>query len=674
MNFIGTLDFVDSISDFGALELSGAVDVVTQRINGTTYVYVSGKQDDGIQVLSLANDGTLTTVTSISNATGLGLDDVGSLSTVQVGDEFFLIASGSRSDALTTFRIDDDGAGTDGHLVPVETYFNYPGTGEPTDGSGLLDFSYHHVTAKVGGTHYVVAVAYNSDALSVYRVESDGQLARTDFVLDSDSGDFRLDGPDGVAVHEVAGKTFVFVGSEGDDGISVFSLSNAGTLTNVFNGNIGGSSTTYNASEIQVLDYNGDTYAVFINRQTDQVITYEVKNNGQLQFVSETDRYIDGNFSDMYFTESFDVDGVPYLLMSAADQSTLLVLSFDASGEMNIVQTIKDVVELDNLQDMTVQKMGDRTFVLVTSHDNASVGVFEIGANNDAIVGTAEADRIVGMLGDDDLIGRQGNDELIGGLGDDVLSGRIGNDKLDGGDGQDVLVGGLGNDVLLGGSGSDILKGGKGKDTLSYALSDAAVTVDLQAGTVSGGHGAGDIFVQMENVTGSAFGDIITGSNGANKLTGLSGNDSVHGGGGKDKLSGGGGNDKLWGDALKDVIDGGAGNDALYGGSGNDVLRGGAGNDTLHGETGKDKLTGNLGADTFVFSNNLGSDEITDFVAGTDKIDLSAISSITNMTELTSAAFTTGGNTLIFVDGGPDSITILNVTENELSASDFIFV
>jgi Ca2+-binding RTX toxin-like protein len=56
------------------------------------------------------------------------------------------------------------------------------------------------------------------------------------------------------------------------------------------------------------------------------------------------------------------------------------------------------------------------------------------------------------------------------------------------------------------------------------------------------------------------------------------------------------------------------------------VLTGNSGANTIDGGLGKDTLTGGAGADTFVFGTKLGltnTDTITDFVSGTDKIQLS---------------------------------------------------
>lgn len=87
----------------------------------------------------------------------------------------------------------------------------------------------------------------------------------------------------------------------------------------------------------------------------------------------------------------------------------------------------------------------------------------------------------------------------------------------------------------------------------------------------------------------------------------------------------------------KDTLTGTPGNDVIIGKAGADTLNGGAGDDVLDGGAGRDVLTGGPGADTFRFSDvrdsyrnyNSGGinagDIITDFVTGSDRLDLSGL-------------------------------------------------
>lgn len=65
---------------------------------------------------------------------------------------------------------------------------------------------------------------------------------------------------------------------------------------------------------------------------------------------------------------------------------------------------------------------------------------------------------------------------------------------------------------------------------------------------------------------------------------------------------------------------------SLTGTAGRDTLVGTPGDDVITGLAGADRLTGGEGRDTFVYTSlRDGSDTITDFVPGTDRIDLSAV-------------------------------------------------
>lgn len=175
------------------------------------------------------------------------------------------------------------------------------------------------------------------------------------------------------------------------------------------------------------------------------------------------------------------------------------------------------------------------------------------------------------------------NEILVGRDRDSTLKGHDGDDILIGGSGDDVLDGGWGDDILAGGAGDDTLIGGAGNDTASYIEATGGVRVSLAeslAGQAQNTGGAGtDRLTGLENLIGSLHDDELTGNAGSNVLVGLDGDD---------RLSGMGGDD------------------ILIGGSGDDVLTGGA------------------GRDSFVWlAGDSGTDRVTDFEAGQDRLDLS---------------------------------------------------
>ena len=119
---------------------------------------------------------------------------------------------------------------------------------------------------------------------------------------------------------------------------------------------------------------------------------------------------------------------------------------------------------------------------------------------------------------------------VTGGTGNDTITGSAGDDHLYGGAGNDTISGLAGNDTIAGGAGADTLDGGTGTDTVDYSASSAGVTVNLtNAGAQSGGDAAGDILSNFENITGSAFADVLTGDANANVISGGAGNDTIAG-------------------------------------------------------------------------------------------------------------------------------------------------
>ena len=192
-------------------------------------------------------------------------------------------------------------------------------------------------------------------------------------------------------------------------------------------------------------------------------------------------------------------------------------------------------------------------------------------AGGDTLAGTSGANTLRGGGGDDLLRGGAGADSLFGDAGadtatyyasaaavtvdlvagtaaggdaqGDTLAGienltgsNTGGDTLTGGSGTNILRGFGGDDLLRGGAGADTLEGGVGTDLASYYNSAAAVTVNLAAGTGSGGDAQGDILVSIENVNGSNFNDTLVGNGAANVLRGLAGRDTFTGGGGADRF------------------------------------------------------------------------------------------------------------------------------------------
>ncbi|MGX7895754.1 hypothetical protein [Tsuneonella sp. HG222] len=288
------------------------------------------------------------------------------------------------------------------------------------------------------------------------------------------------------------------------------------------------------------------------------------------------------------------------------------------------------------------------------------------GSAKDTLQGDDNANRLDGAAGNDILITGKGGDTVIGGSGTDTVSyidsngtvvvnltlgkgynnyadsdtysgienvfGSSYADILIGDEGSNRLTGSFGNDTLIGGLGADVLDGQGDADTVEYSDSIGTVFVNLTLGRGYNNSAEGDVYVDVENVTGSAFADFVIGDAGANRIDGAGGNDTLIGALGADVLVGGAGSDiasyednqgavfvnlasgqgfgnAAQGDTYQGIenVAGSIYNDYLIGDSAANVLTGGAGDDILIGGLGADTLAGGAGFDTASYEDNWGA-------------------------------------------------------------------
>ena len=288
------------------------------------------------------------------------------------------------------------------------------------------------------------------------------------------------------------------------------------------------------------------------------------------------------------------------------------------------------------------------------------------GSGNDIIAGNNAANVIRGNGGNDLIRSLGGNDRILAGNGNDTVYGGYGNDILNGAAGSDGLFANAGDDTLYGFAGDDRLGGGSGDDQILGGIGrDSLFGQDGNDSLV--GEGGFDV---LWAGTGR---DTVNGGEGNDRLGGYHGWDLLFGGAGNDVIFGGDGRDSAFGALGNDTIFGGRDNDTVGGGGGDDILYGAQGNDRILAGLGNDQMSGGAGFDTFVYVG--GADRIRDFNAASanERVDLSAISFITNWWDLSNNHMRSeAGNVIINAFNG-NTLTLLGVNRSDLDASDFIF-
>jgi len=332
---------------------------------------------------------------------------------------------------------------------------------------------------------------------------------------------------------------------------------------------------------------------------------------------------------------------------------------------------------------------------------DALVGIEALlgGGGNDRLTGNAAKNTIEGGPGNDAIDGQGGTDWAVfdsatqpivadlragtaTGAGNDTLvkienlrGGRTA-DELFGDDRANTLVAGFG-DELEGRGGDDVFESSEDPSNwvayVSYASAPGGVSVDTDAGTVTGAAGNDTLRFAPTGFLGSNFDDRIACSNSpgvrACDVRGAGGNDTLLGTPNDDRLEGGTGNDTLDGKAGGDTVNyepgapvnvnfvtgkaTGQGNDTIVsvskvvGSRGNDTIVGAGGTGCLiYGLDGDDRLSS--AGDGCEFRASRGNDTIT----GSNGKDL--IEPDDQGTAYNDIVHAGGGDDVIRGDGGND--------------------
>jgi Ca2+-binding RTX toxin-like protein len=451
--------------------------------------------------------------------------------------------------------------------------------------------------------------------------------SKNDTLIGSTRDDSMYAGAGNDWVYGMGGHDWLF-GGTGDDHLF------GGTGNDVLDGGVGADELD-GGTDIDTVTYAGATSAVYVNLYTGhgywgdaQGDTYASIENvtgsayNDLIYGTDEDNVLNGgagadSVQGMGGNDTLIASGGGDRLYGGADNDTFRLTDslsdYRFYGDSGI-----DTLDLSQLGSGRYVELGGSTYDPGgVSIPGSGVAAFLYSVEN--AIGTAYADTFIGS-----------NDA-------NVIRGGGGNDTIWGGHGIDHLYGDAGDDTIDGGEGADHIDGGEGVDTYVVDFLTPGVT-SLADGTTS----TGDTLVNFENVQGSVVSDIIFGDDNDNVLTGSWGNDEIHGGGG------------------------------------NDTVDGGEESDTIHGDAGNDILTGGADFDTFVFDHNDNgeADVITDFVAGTDKIDLRN-TEIDNWSDLNNgwdgdSMAQVGGDVVIYTSD-EDMVTLLNVQLSSLTQNDFIF-
>ena len=762
--------------------ITGVSQLAQSQIGNSDYLLAVSENGTQIISYSVQNNGSLVARGEFGAAQGLGLAGISDMQQVSLPDGDYVVVAARDSSSLSVLRFEDDGT-----LTPVDHII---------DDLNTRFQNVTALETVTVGTRVFVLAGGADDGISLFELLPGGRLLLQDTVTDNFG--ITLENVSALSATEVNGVLQVFVGSATETGITQFSVdlgpigttrygtngddnltgSSAGEVLSGGDGNDrvdgwagddilldgagrdslrGGAGADIFALEADatldvILDFNPSQDRIDLSawpmlRNIGQITFAATADGAQLTFGDEVLRIISATGQPFAAQEILtpNVIGVTRVPASVPAPSLQMEITGNNGDNLLVGNTLGNLIGglggTDTLSggegaDTLLGGLGSDRLIGGAGRDLASYMGAAAGlladlqfafANTGEAAGDtyAEIEDIEGSAYADDLRGNAANNQVIGGAGNDFLYGR---------DGDDTLWGGDGNDILIGGAGADVLNGGAGWNRISYWTSSVDLLADLQFTFVNTGIAAGDSYIGIQDIQGSAGNDEIRGNNYNNNIWGNAGNDVLYGRDGDDRLFGYIGDDTLSGNKGADLLNGGdgidrasywtatagvtadlltpwvntgeaagdtyvqieelqgsgyddilrgddaangiwgaAGNDLIVGRGGNDYLNAHIGRDTLDGGAGDDTLHGGGDADTFVF--NAGRDVILDFRNDLDEIQLDTAlwggQTLSAQQIINTYATVTNGSTILDFGNG-NKLTINGLANPDLLADDLV--
>ena len=435
----------------GFTELDGTYDVAIAEIAGRTYAVVTAITDDGVQIIDITDPASPVPVAAITDEvngfTALNLARNVAIAEIS-GRTYAVVTSGDYHNGVQIIDITVpalpvpaaefatqgwDGAGDvaiaeiagrtyavviDGHDDGVQIIdITVPVLPVPvaaiTDGVNgftALDLARNVAIAEIAGRTYAVVTASGDDGVQIielahpegYQPSSPyaypGPLRPTAAIPDGVYGFTALDGADGIAIAEIAGRTYAVVTARNDDGVQIIELAHPegyqpsspyaypGPLrptAAIFDG-IGGFTALDGASGVAIAEISGGTYAVVTAWDDDGVQIIDITVPASPIPVAAITDGVDG-FTTLDWASGVaisEIAGRTYAVVTARNDGGVQIIDITVPASPIPVAAITDGVDgfttLDWASGVAISEIAGRTYAVVTAIGDDGVQIIDI--------------------------------------------------------------------------------------------------------------------------------------------------------------------------------------------------------------------------------------------------------------------------------------------------------
>ncbi len=489
------------------------------------------------------------------------------------------------------------------------------------------------------------------------------------------SGVVSLSGVADMELVEVNGQWMLYSASLTDYSLGAFRIGATGALTQYDGLDYGGATGTLGVHGLEVFEGPSGPTLIPMARYDDRMAIHEIGNDGGFDDVSPPAGSIATQMARISAATSIEIDGTNFAYFASSDRGGFKGYQMDADYDLLEITSRNDNAKahLGDVTDMIATTAYGKWFMFAISGTDAGVSSYRLDKNGQTyskhntgpedgigidapsalttVAAGGDVFLVVAASGSNSLTVFRINQQGVMREKDHVIDD--GETRFENISALEAVEVNGRSFILAGGSDDGITlfeltpRGGKLKlwgvleDSDGVSLSDVS---DIEAIMI------GD---EMHIYVSSAH------ENGISHLTATLGD-----------LAG-----PMIGTKNDEVFEGSEQDDLIMGMNGQDTLRGNGGDDWLVDGPGIDVMEGGAGADVFCFAIDRTSDTILDFTPGVDRIDLSELTRVYSMDQLSFNQRDFG----VVINYGSEYIRILSndlggeITVDDFEPSDFLF-
>ena len=396
---------VSSVTDGATFdELGGATGITTVQIGSSVYALVASQDDDGIQIIRIAEDqpevATPTNPIAVSSITD-GLDDGAGgtfdtlngprgITNVQIGTSTYVIVTGNLDHGIQIINMTNPAA-------PTAVFSIIDGS---TDNSGVATYdtlrrAIDVTTVQIDAFTYALVTSNTDDGVQIIDITNPARPSVVSSIIDGGTdgnGDTfdELDGSFGIDTFTIGASTYAIVASLNDDGVQIINITDPKnpTATSSVTDGAGGFNTLDEATGITTVTRGASTYALVAANADDGIQIINITNPA-VPTVAASITDGNGGFDELNGATgvtTVTIGAVTYALVTTSVDDAVQIINITNPSVPTAVSAVFDggtdgtntFDELNGASNITTIKVGSSTYALVASATDDGVQIIDI--------------------------------------------------------------------------------------------------------------------------------------------------------------------------------------------------------------------------------------------------------------------------------------------------------